>query len=59
MVMKLSTGRRAKLVTRDTVLAKPERVTLMVPRLPDDMPGETLGTVAMRRPAGETAMLAR
>jgi hypothetical protein len=47
--IKLRTRRSAKLVPRDTVLADDGRVTLMVPRLPDDVSGETLVTVAKRR----------
>ena len=57
--IKLRTGRWAKLVPRDTVLAEGDGVTLMVPRLPDDLAGETLVTVAKRRPEGATAMLGR
>ena len=57
--IKLSTGRWAKLVPRDTVLAERDNVKLMVPRFPDDMPGEVLVTVAKRRPEGANAMLAR
>jgi len=41
------------------VLAKDGCVTLVVPRLPDDMSGETLVTVAKRRPEGAWGMLAR
>jgi hypothetical protein len=57
--IKLRTGRWAKLVPRDTVLAEDGRVTLMVPRLPDDVSGETLVTVAKRRPEGARGILAR
>ncbi len=47
----------AKLVSPDTVLAENDQAKLMVPRLPDDLPGETLVTVAKRRPDGASRML--
>lgn len=53
----LGRPRWAKLVPRDTVLSEGNGVTLMVPRLPDDLPGETLVTVAKRRPDGGAGML--
>jgi hypothetical protein len=53
----LGRPRWAKLVPRDTVLSEGNGVKLMVPRLPDDLPGETLVTVAKRRPEGATGML--
>jgi hypothetical protein len=46
----------AKLVPPDTVLAESDQAKLMVPRLPD-LPGETLVTVAKRRPDGASRML--
>jgi len=46
----------AKLVPPDTVLAENDQGKLMVPRLPD-LPGETLVTVAKRRPDDATRML--
>ncbi len=53
----LGRPRWAKLVPRDTVLSEGNGVKLMVPRLPDDLPGETLVIVAKRRPEGATGML--
>jgi hypothetical protein len=53
----LGRPRWAKLVPRDTALSEGNGVKLMVPRLPDDLPGETLVIVAKRRPEGATGML--
>jgi hypothetical protein len=53
----LGRPRWAKLVSRETVLSEGDGVKLMVPRLPDDLPGEALVTVAKRRPEGATGML--
>jgi hypothetical protein len=39
------------------VLAEDGRVKLMVPRLPDDLPGETLVMVAKHRPDGVSGMM--
>lgn len=57
--LKLRTGHWAKVVPRETVLVEDGQTKLMVPRLPDDLPGDTLVTVAKRRPEGATSMLAR
>jgi hypothetical protein len=53
----LGRPRWAKLVPRETVLSEGDGVKLMVPRLPDDLPSETLVTVAKRRPEGAAGML--
>jgi hypothetical protein len=53
----LGRPRWAKLVPRETVLSDGDGVKLMVPRLPGDLPSETLVTVAKRRPEGATGML--
>lgn len=47
----------AKLVAREPVLSEGDGVKLIVPRLPDDLPSETLVTVAKRRPEGAAGML--
>ncbi len=55
----LGRPRWAKLVPRETVLSDGDGVKLMVPRLPGDLPSETLVTVAKRRPEGASGMLVR
>lgn len=53
----LGRPRWAKLVPRETVFSEGDGVKLMVPRLPGDLPSETLVTVAKRRPEGASGML--
>ena len=53
----LGRPRWAKLVPRETVLSEGDGVTLMVPRLPDDLPSETLVNVAKRCPESAAGML--
>ena len=53
----LGRPRWAELVSRETVLSEGDGVKLIVARLPDDLPSETLVTVAKRRPDGAAGML--